>query len=142
MVCRIHPVIRSQPICLSVVVNRTAKNCVWIKLAVQTDESLAIWNVIHLISETTLCCRTSDILVCEDMSLILRHSAAVHIVVLESCEISLIVLSWLSDVVIALERLCVKTPLSIHVNHCISVLCLLGCDHDDTVCTTRTVKSI
>ena len=54
----------------------------------------------------------------------------------------LIVKRRILDVIIAFQSFCIETPLCIHIDLGLTELRLLGCDHDDTVGTTRTIKSI
>ena len=66
----------------------------------------------------------------------------IHVVILQTGVIYLIVLTRVSDVIIVLESLCIKTYLCLYIDDSITVLSLLCGDHDDTVGTARTVKGI
>ena len=141
MVCVVKPVVRSHEILLAVIVDKTAENRIRIEFSVRSDECLSLRNIVYLIAYTTVATVGKESLVRHEMS-ILRSVAAVLIIVAECSIVNLVILTWLSDVVITLERLCVETPLHVHIHHCITDLCLLCCDHDDTVRSTGTVKSI
>ena len=55
---------------------------------------------------------------------------------------SLVVQTRISDIIIAFKSLCIDTPLSVDIDLRLTELSLLGGDHDDTVCTSRTVEGI
>ena len=54
----------------------------------------------------------------------------------------LVVSCGILDVVVILNTTRRNTPLSIKINDCITALCALGGDHDDTVSTTRTIEGV
>ena len=141
MVSVIKPVVWSNIILLTVVINHAAEDSVRIELTVRSDESLILRNVIHLIAHTTVATVGEECLVGHEMS-ILRSVAIAFVVVAESRVVNLVVLSRLCDVVVALESLGVETPFHVNAHHCISKLRLLCGDHDDTVGTTGTVKCV
>ena len=136
------PVVRNQIVLVAILAcNHVTQGSIRINLAVCTDESLTLGNVIHLISETITISAVNHVGISPLPCTIAGHTALVLGIAIKSLVIGLVVTARIADDIIVAGTLHVGTPLCLEVNLGILVtLTCLGSNDDNSVTATCTVQ--
>ena len=127
------PVIR----CIVVLTVAVTQLGIGVQAQVGTHQVLTLWHCEDLVTQTTIVL-VVDVPVSKVISLS-GTLAIVDLRVVELLEVSLVVLTGISDHVVLRNQTAVRTPLGIELDLCLLVTTLLGGDQHNTVSTTCTV---
>ncbi len=139
MIRCVKPIVGGQIVIGIVIINHTAESRVRIQLAIGTNQSLSVGNVIHVVLQT-VALTANHVVNSPYISLRVRVALRKR-VILKSSEVCFVVLRGIFDIVVILLSTRIGTKFYINRNFSLTGLSTLGGYENNTVCTTRTIKS-
>ena len=134
--CFISPVIRSIIISIFICI---AQCSIRVQQTVATNQQLTFRYCINLITYTTISSRKQSI-VCSYIGSLRSHAIGLYITIIDSFVSFFQIILWTCQHIVVLYSTRVGTPFCIEVYTCLTRSTFFSSNHDDTVCTTRTIQ--